>query len=226
MPEISLRRLLAAVLLLAIYVALGLIVTKLPVGELDRAETFFAGRGVGAAIVLTRAGTFPVYLALGSATIAIGLFARVAPSLFGLFPTATIIGRRSWFGCTLVIVGALLLSWVSSDLFKELFHRVRPEHWYYVHETSFAYSSGHATLSLVFYGSWGYLLSRTLSPSGWRTAIVTVLGCWIAAIGWSRLVLGAHYPTDVLGGYLLGAVWLVLSMTAIDYLLERRLAAT
>ena len=126
--------------------------------------------------------------------------------------------RRGWFGSALVIIGTLLGAWVTSDLFKELFRRARPEHWYVLHETSFSYASGHATLSLAFYGTWMYLLWRTLPNSPWRGALLWFLGAWILAIGWSRLALGAHWPTDLLGGYLLGAAWLMLSMTAVDTL--------
>jgi len=134
--------------------------------------------------------------------------------------------RRGWFPSTLAIVGAFLCSWFSSDLFKELFARPRPGQWFGLHEASFSYSSGHATLSLVFYGLWAYLLWRTLPPTQWRAASVAVLGLWIVAIGWSRLALGAHYPTDMLGGYLLGSIWLLLGMTAIDRLSDRSQIAT
>lgn len=134
--------------------------------------------------------------------------------------------RRGWFGSALVIIGALLGAWLTSDLFKELFRRARPEQWYALHETSFSYSSGHATLSLVFYGTWMYLLWRTLPSSPSRNVLLGFLGAWIVAIGWSRLALGAHWPTDLLGGYLLGAAWLMLSMTAIDHLITRRRVST
>ncbi len=134
--------------------------------------------------------------------------------------------RRGWFGCALTIIIALLCAWFSSDLFKEFFARARPELWYGLRETSYSYASGHATLSLAFYGGWAYLLARGVAPSWWRTTLIALLLIWVLAIGWSRLALGAHYPTDVLGGYLLGGVWLVLETIAIDRFLARRTAPT
>jgi undecaprenyl-diphosphatase len=202
------RRLWAAVFLLVAYLALGFAVSRLPVDEIDRGVHVFAGHSTGAALFLTRSGTFVVYAVLCALTLLIGIL------------------RRAWFPSTLVIVGTFLCSWFSSDLFKELFRRARPEHWYGMQETSFAYSSGHATLSLVFYGLWAYLLWRTIPPAPWRTVLIAALGCWVVAIGWSRLALGAHYPTDLLGGYLLGSIWLLLGMTAIDYFTEQSHAAT
>jgi len=202
------QRLWAAVLLLVAYLALGFAVTRLPIGDIDRGVAFFAGHSTGAALFLTRSGTFPVYAALCVLTLVIGTL------------------RRGWFPSTLVIVGTFLCAWFSSDLFKEFFHRQRPEQWYGLHETSFAYASGHATLSLVFYGLWAYLLWRTLAPAGWRSALIAAIVCWVLAIGWSRLALGAHYPTDVLGGYLLGSVWLLAGMSVIDRLTSRAEVAT
>jgi len=202
------RALLAALALLVAYVALGLAVTYLPLGVLDRSEAWFAGKGVPLAAFFTRAGGFMVYATLCALTL-----------LFGTI-------RRGWFGRALVIVATLLAGWLSSDFFKGLFGRARPEQWFAIHETSFGYASGHATLSLVFYGLWAYVVWRALPSSPLRTAIVTVLGLWIAAIGWSRLALGAHYPTDLLGGYLLGAALLVLAMRAVDRLTGRSPAAT
>jgi len=202
------RRLGAAVFLLLVFFGLGIAVTHLPIGEVDRGAGFFAGHGTGAALFFTRSGTFPIYAGLCVLTLVIGML------------------RRGWFPSTLVIVAAFLCAWFSSDLFKEFFGRLRPEQWYGVHETSFAYASGHATLSLVFYGLWAYLIWQTLPAAPWRTALIVLLAGWVLAIGWSRLALGAHYPTDVLGGYLLGSVWLLAGMTAIDRLTSRVETAT
>ena len=196
------------VLLLLAYLALGFAVTRFPVDEFDRGVQLFAGHSVGLALFFTTSGTFVVYAILCALTLLAGVL------------------RRGWFPSTLAIVATFLCAWFSSDLFKELFRRTRPERWYELHETSFAYSSGHATLSLVFYGLWAYVLWRTLPPAPWRTALIALLGFWVIAIGWSRLALGAHYPTDLLGGYLLGAIWLLLGMSAVDRLAGRQEAAT
>jgi undecaprenyl-diphosphatase len=202
------RRLISVVVLLAIYIALGFAVSGRPVGNLDQGEMLFAGHSIAVAAFFTEAGTFPVYVGLCILTLVLGTW------------------RRGWFGSALVIIGALLGAWATSDLFKEFFRRSRPEQWYALHETSFSYASGHATLSLVFYGTWMYLLWRTVPSTPWRNALLTFIGLWVLAIGWSRLALGAHWPTDLLGGYLLGAAWLMLSMTAVDVLLARRRAST
>ena len=120
--------------------------------------------------------------------------------------------RRVWLGRAACAVLLLIVAEVTSDEFKLVFHRPRPEHWLVTHETSFAYSSGHATNSLAF---WAYVALRSRLPPAIRTIVVFALLALSAAIGWSRLALGAHYPTDVIGGYLLGAALLVLGLSLV-----------
>jgi membrane-associated phospholipid phosphatase len=195
----------AAALLLA-YVLLGASVSSTPPGPVDRAGAVFFGHGVPAAIALTRFGLFPVYAAL---CVVLLLFALV---------------RRAWLLRVVVSIAALLAAWQASDLFKAVFHRPRPEHWIVFHETSYAYSSGHATLSLAFYGLWAVFIVRSDLPRGARVAMAGALVALILAIGWSRLALGAHYVTDLVGGYDLGGAFLcaALALVATRGALARR----
>jgi membrane-associated phospholipid phosphatase len=56
-----------------------------------------------------------------------------------------------------------------------------------------------------------------------KIALVALLAFWIAGIGWSRLALGAHYPTDVIGGTLFGVAWACATwaMLPTQWFLER-----
>lgn len=110
---------------------------------------------------------------------------------------------------------ALFLTMAGSELFnfllKSLFQRQRPESALFV-EHSFSFPSGHATAAVAFYGFITYLLVKGAKQ---RTTKVYVLLCGIAiivAIGFSRLYLGVHFFSDVLGGYLLGLLWLSIGI--------------
>ncbi|MCX6787201.1 MAG: phosphatase PAP2 family protein [Candidatus Kaiserbacteria bacterium] len=85
-------------------------------------------------------------------------------------------------------------------------------------ETSFSFPSGHTTLAMTLYGFLAYLLCK-LYPKN-AAAIVTLATLVIFVIGFSRLYLGLHFPTDVLGGYLLGGLWLLIGIK-ITALLKR-----
>jgi undecaprenyl-diphosphatase len=76
-----------------------------------------------------------------------------------------------------------------------------------LHAPGNSFPSGHALASMVVYGALILIFLPALRGR-WRWVVVTVAGLLVLAIGVSRVALGAHYVTDVLGGWLLGAAWL------------------
>jgi undecaprenyl-diphosphatase len=73
-----------------------------------------------------------------------------------------------------------------------------------------AFPSGHVGLSVVVYGLLALYLLATVRHRGLRLAMVTLLAALVAAISWSRLILGVHWPSDVFGAWLLSGLWLGL----------------
>lgn len=103
-----------------------------------------------------------------------------------------------------VVIGSALLN----DVLKLLFQRARPTLNRIVEAEGFSYPSGHSMAAFTLYGVLCYLLwnhSRTLSTRILLLATVTIL---VLAIGISRIYLGVHYPSDVVGGYLASCAWL------------------
>ena len=86
-----------------------------------------------------------------------------------------------------------------------MFHRARPtlEH-PLVELPSYSFPSGHALGGTVFYGFAAVLLWSYVAPKVWRVVIATVVIVLVLMVGFSRVYLGAHYPTDVLAGFLEG----------------------
>jgi undecaprenyl-diphosphatase len=104
---------------------------------------------------------------------------------------------------------------------KHAFHRIRPVPFFVALPHTYSFPSGHALFSFCFYGVLaGLLADRTRSRTA-RIYLRLAAAVLIAAIGLSRIYLGVHYPTDVLGGYLAAAVW-VSSMIAFDQLRFKR----
>ena len=93
---------------------------------------------------------------------------------------------------------------------KLAFHRARPEPFFGLSLPSgYSFPSGHAMATLIFYGTLAALLTPRLTSRAVRWLLWLAAGALAAAIGFSRVYLGVHYPTDVLGGYLAGLIWVV-----------------
>ncbi len=118
------------------------------------------------------------------------------------------------FGLWLSLVGSEGMTWVL----KKVFERPRSDLGVYL-EHSNSFPSGHATGSVALYGFLAYILIRR----GRHPLPVAALAVVIAfLIGLSRLYLVEHYLSDVLNGYLIGSVWLLLAIMVVEWLQERR----
>lgn len=109
---------------------------------------------------------------------------------------------------------------VITDGLKHLIERPRPEMAEYVRlladATSPAFPSGHATSATFVYGFLAFLVERSARGPGMRRALVLLLAVLVLGVGVSRMVLGVHYPSDVLAGYLSGGIMLALAAAAAD----------
>jgi undecaprenyl-diphosphatase len=100
-----------------------------------------------------------------------------------------------------------LLTLVLRQILKELFHRHRPELWATISENSYSFPSGHALGSVIIYGVLVYGMVQ--ARPRWSPILWGSYGMLVAVIGFSRLYLGLHWPTDVLGGWVFGAMALL-----------------
>lgn len=93
-------------------------------------------------------------------------------------------------------------------LLKALFERPRPANPIVEGITNFSYPSGHALMSVAFYGLLILLLNEITSNWLVKRVVIFTSVLLIFLIGFSRVYLRVHYPTDVLAGYLLGIIWI------------------
>lgn len=108
----------------------------------------------------------------------------------------------------LLLVVSQVCTQTIANAFKRHFARVRPEYWHHLQERGHSYPSGHATTAALFFFGWGLVAAIGTLPEELKIAALAVLTLWALGISWSRLALGAHYLTDVLGGILLGLAWI------------------
>ena len=121
---------------------------------------------------------------------------------------AAFLVRRWYRGATLVAVTLLGAGALDVGL-KLLFGRHRPTPFFehYPAPESFSFPSGHALFATTFFGGLAALLWTRLRHPALRVALAVAAVALILLIGFSRIYLGVHYPSDVLGGYAAGTVW-------------------
>ncbi|MFA5831438.1 MAG: phosphatase PAP2 family protein [Candidatus Paceibacterota bacterium] len=124
----------------------------------------------------------------------------------------------------ILFAGTIIASSGFVYLLKALTERVRPDIIASVYaETSPSFPSGHAALSVIFYGLLAYLLAKNTKIKQTRA---NLLAGWIflfAMIGYSRLHLGVHFPSDVLAGYAAGFFWLSIGIILFERLFSDKL---
>ena len=101
----------------------------------------------------------------------------------------------------------LILALSSNILLKEIINRSRPLGEHMVTVKTLSYPSGHAMVSMAFYGFLIYLIAYFKINKALKIGLITILAILILSIGISRIYLGVHYPSDVLGGYIAGIMW-------------------
>ncbi|MHB9145509.1 MAG: phosphatase PAP2 family protein [Symbiobacteriia bacterium] len=121
-------------------------------------------------------------------------------------------GRRLRWGALLLEVD-LVGAWLLSEILKDIFRRPRPEVLRLAEAAGYSFPSGHSTVSFAFYGFLSFLLwqiARYNRPAPSRRGLVAasaVASLLVLLIGWSRVYLGVHYPTDVIAGFATGGLW-------------------
>ncbi|MDQ6601630.1 MAG: phosphatase PAP2 family protein, partial [Chloroflexota bacterium] len=122
--------------------------------------------------------------------------------------------QRRWADIALLIaamIGATLLS----PLTKHLVSRVRPTAFFRTAATGYSFPSGHTLNATCLALALGFIVWRMPWHRAMKIAWTPALAIYAVCVGASRVVLGVHYPTDVLGGFLLGAAWGTLLMTLV-----------
>lgn len=103
----------------------------------------------------------------------------------------------------------LISTWTIMKVLKNYFERARPLGETYTTATGFSFPSGHAMLSLAYYGFLLLLLQKYYPRHKIALRVTCVL--IILAIGFSRIYLNVHFTSDVLGGYFFGALLLAVN---------------
>lgn len=160
---------------------------------------------------------------LTSAARALSFFGSVRFLNAASFALAVFLALRRDWDRVLALALTMLGGGLLNIALKHFFHRQRP-----VLEnplvtlTSFGFPSGHTMGATLFYGLIALLVAHSIRGWRWRTTAFLCAILIVALIGLTRIYLGAHYLTDVLGAIAAGSLWLAFVWTAIETFRRRR----
>ena len=120
------------------------------------------------------------------------------------------------------IFSNLVIVTILNQLLKGILQRPRPTEYRIIEETGYSFPSGHSMISMAFYGYLIYLIYKYVKNKYIKWISIVVLSLLICAIGISRIYLGVHYTSDVLGGFLISISYLVIFISAVNkFIIEK-----
>lgn len=126
----------------------------------------------------------------------------------GILCVAILVKNKKYF---LIFTICNLIGVIINNIIKLIVRRPRPtQTMLLTSETSYSFPSGHSMMSMIFYGLIIYYVCKFVKKQKLKIFLVGLLSMIIFLIGLSRIYLGVHYATDVLGGYILGIIYLVI----------------
>lgn len=114
-----------------------------------------------------------------------------------------------------IILNLIVITGLNQIL-KYILQRPRPTEYRLIEETGFSFPSGHSMVSMAFYGYLIYLIYKYVKNKYVKWISIVLLSILICAIGVSRIYLGVHYTSDVLGGFLVSISYLILFISTVN----------
>lgn len=122
----------------------------------------------------------------------------------------------------LSILTNLAIITILNQLLKRILQRPRPTEYRIIEESGYSFPSGHSMISMAFYGYLIYLIYKYVENKNVKWILISLLSILICLIGISRIYLGVHYTSDVLGGFLISISYLVIYISAVNNVFCRK----
>jgi membrane-associated phospholipid phosphatase len=140
----------------------------------------------------------------------LGKHAFLIPANLSLVIFFLFIRRHRWY--SILVPSIALSSLALMLLLKNLFGRNRPDIPLLEEAKGLSFPSGHALMAVTFYGLLIYIIWKTVKRPWLKWMLSALLVMLIFLIGFSRIYLRVHYPSDVMAGFTTGFLWLVIAV--------------
>ncbi|WP_186672757.1 phosphatase PAP2 family protein [Sporosarcina sp. BP05] len=211
MRELSFRLLLAFVLCIFFGIAFGYIATAVGNESIAHFDTAVIGfvQGLEAPWLTSIMRVF-TWIGSGYVVATIALIGFIV--LFFVLHY-----RHQAFLLIAVIAGSVLLN----SALKSYFKRERPSIHRILDANGFSFPSGHSMMAFALYAIIAYIAWRNVKTTMNRVVLVLFTAFMIIMIGTSRIYLGVHYPSDIVGGFAASAIWVTIAISVYGYFLNK-----
>src|SRR4029078_5682088 len=127
-----------------------------------------------------------------------------------------LVKKQTWFSIRVITIA--ISSLVLMLLLKQLFQRKRPLSPLLKAAKGLSFPSGHAIMAVTFYGFLIYILQHSITIDWLKWSVTFLVIVLIISIGFSRIYLRVHYASDVAAGFIIGLLWLLISLAVLKWL--------
>ncbi len=120
----------------------------------------------------------------------------------------------------LCVASNLVIITALNQLLKYIIQRPRPEGYRLIAESGYSFPSGHSMVSMAFYGFIIYLIWKMIKNKKIKYISCGIFGLLIPMIGFSRIYLGVHYASDVIGGFAISMAYLLVFTNITKFILQ------
>ncbi|QUW38374.1 phosphatase PAP2 family protein [Bacillus cereus] len=193
-----------------LFAVFGIVAWRVHAGGVTVMDTYVRGlvRGLQTESSLT---FFSYFTKLGSA---IGIVATLVISLLAFW-------KKRYYAAMIVYPMGILVTHLVNKGIKEIVKRERPSLNEALDALGYSFPSGHAMLSIMTFGFLTYIIAANLKSVAGKCVTTILMGIVILSIGLSRVILNVHYPTDILAGYCVGGILLIIAIYYHRLLTER-----
>ncbi|MDA2243468.1 phosphatase PAP2 family protein [Bacillus cereus] len=193
-----------------LFAVFGIVAWRVHAGGVTVMDTYVRGlvRGLQTESFLT---FFSYFTKLGSA---IGIVATLVISLL-------VFWKKRYYAAMIVYPIGILVTHLVNKGIKEIVKRERPSLNEALDALGYSFPSGHAMLSIMTFGFLTYIIAANLKSVAGKCVTTILMGIVILSIGLSRVILNVHYPTDILAGYCVGGILLIIAIYYHRLLTER-----
>ncbi|HGO9414876.1 TPA: phosphatase PAP2 family protein [Bacillus cereus] len=193
-----------------LFAVFGIVAWRVHAGGVTVMDTYVRGlvRGLQTESSLI---FFSYFTKLGSA---IGIVATLVISLL-------VFWKKRYYAAMIVYPMGILITHLVNKGIKEIVKRERPSLNEVLDALGYSFPSGHAMLSIMTFGFLTYIIAANLKSVAGKCVTTILMGIVILSIGLSRVILNVHYPTDILAGYCVGGILLIIAIYYHRLLTER-----